>query len=613
MLLSPATIGAIQQDPIRRIFKQASLDLRFADNKSLVDATTGAQLVTFTRASSGTFAGSDGVLRTAVTNLLLRSEEFDNASWAKLNNVTVTANATTAPNGFITADKIVEPASSADKLIVQPVTLIANTTYTASVYFKAADRPTILFHVRKSDYSTRFGGFFNTSTNVFTAETSGGGVLDSFTFTNVGGGWYRCSITGNIGANTAGIVTIYLANSSNNLAYTGDGTSGIYLWGAQLEQSSTVGEYIPTTSTINSAPRFDHNPTTGESLGLLVEEQRTNSIRNNTMVGAVAGTPGTLPTNWILVGALPSGVTQEVVGIGTERGINFVDIKWSGTPGATAAVTYYFEATGHIAASNGQVWTESFYHKLAAGSTANVGLDLRLIVRAADLAGVNDKTQAITPSANLVRITDGTVTITSALAVSMHPGLRVSFTSGAAIDITLRIGLPQLELGAFATSVIPTTTAAATRSADVANITGTAFSSWYRQDEGSVYWEGTRNRTTGFPERFSLNDGTANNRIFSYFDAAANSSTFTVVTSSVNQGDIFGGGGALNSNLKTGFGFALNNVSAIYSGGVQNTDTTVTLPIVNQLVIGNGLGGTIRRISFWPTRLSNSTLQTLTQ
>jgi hypothetical protein len=58
--------------------------------------------------------------------------------------------------------------------------------------------------------------------------------------------------------------------------YTGDGTSGIYLWGAQLEQSTTVGEYIPTTSTINSAPRFDHDPTTGESLGLLVEESRTN-------------------------------------------------------------------------------------------------------------------------------------------------------------------------------------------------------------------------------------------------------------------------------------------------------------------------------------------------
>jgi hypothetical protein len=61
-----------------------SLDLRFADNKSLVDATTGAQLVTHTRASSGTF-GSD-VLRSA-TNLVLRSEEFD-TTWAATRRVT---------------------------------------------------------------------------------------------------------------------------------------------------------------------------------------------------------------------------------------------------------------------------------------------------------------------------------------------------------------------------------------------------------------------------------------------------------------------------------------------------------------------------------------------
>jgi hypothetical protein len=53
-----------------------SLDLPFADNKSLVDATTGANLVDFTRASSGTYVDSEGVIRTATTNLLLRSEEF---------------------------------------------------------------------------------------------------------------------------------------------------------------------------------------------------------------------------------------------------------------------------------------------------------------------------------------------------------------------------------------------------------------------------------------------------------------------------------------------------------------------------------------------------------
>ena len=79
------------------------------------------------------------------------------------------------------------------------------------------------------------------------------------------------------------------------------------------------------------APRFDHNPTTGESLGLLVEEQRTNSIRNNTMVGAVAGTPGTLPTNWSTFITGATGISREVVGTGVESGINYLDLRFFGT------------------------------------------------------------------------------------------------------------------------------------------------------------------------------------------------------------------------------------------------------------------------------------------
>jgi hypothetical protein len=59
--------------------------------------------------------------------------------------------------------------------------------------------------------------------------------------------------------------------------------------------------------------------------GLLVEEARTNSIRNNSMQGAVAGTPGTLPTNWSESRA--AGLTQTVVGTGTQNGIDYIDIR----------------------------------------------------------------------------------------------------------------------------------------------------------------------------------------------------------------------------------------------------------------------------------------------
>ena len=89
---------------------------------------------------------------------------------------------------------------------------------------------------------------------------------------------------------------------------------------------ASTGTFVGSNGLIQTAasniPRFDHNPTTGESLGLLVEEARTNSLTNNTMVGAVAGTPGTLPTGWPFQ-ASSAGLAVSIVGTGTESGIAY--------------------------------------------------------------------------------------------------------------------------------------------------------------------------------------------------------------------------------------------------------------------------------------------------
>jgi len=252
-----------------------SLDLRFADNKSLTDAVTGASLVTFTRASSGTLVGSDGVLRSAVTNLCLQSEDIT-TTWTNFQS-TDAANTAIAPNGTLTADTLIVNNGANSGLVQQQFTLPDSTACVFSVYVKAAGSASASLQ-----FYNKANTFHGTKTlNLNTGALTGSDFVGTSSAISVGDGWYRFLFTGlnsGTGATTPNVRIVDLS--------TGNGTAGIYVWGAQLEQSSTVGEYIPTTSAINSAPRFDHNPTTGESLGLLVEEQRTNLLSHSQQMDA---------------------------------------------------------------------------------------------------------------------------------------------------------------------------------------------------------------------------------------------------------------------------------------------------------------------------------------
>ncbi len=506
------------------------------------------------------------------TNLLLRSEEFDNASWAKLNSVTITANAIAAPNGTITADKIVEPASSAGKPVVQLVNLAASTTYTASVYFKAAERPTILFHVRKSDYSTRFGGFFNTSTNTFTAETASGGVLDSFVFRNIGNGWYQCSITGNIGANTAGIVTIYMANSSNNFAYTGDGTSGFYLWGAQLEAGAFPTSYIPTT-TATATRSADLASITGSNFGtfrtnlLLRSEEFDNAswAKNQCSVtlNDHAAPNGTLTADRITATGNDAFVQQYPI-TGAALGATLTASIWVKGTGSTIGKTAFIAVT-----TNSGIGTETVF----------------------------------TVTANWQRVSVTRVTP----AGDANGGVRVDWVNPSAIGDELYLWGAQLETGSTATAYIPTTTAAVT----------VFESSWYRQDEGTV-----------FASPSTINAAYTSGVIWDIGAGGAFGSTAYCTWSGTQWG--------LNPNvsplnllsaitapaLSTNASALQSNNSVISASGlIAGVDSSCSMPS-NPTTLsigragwtsGNFFNGTIRRLTYWPQRLPNNTLVAITR
>jgi hypothetical protein len=388
------------------------------------------------------------------------------------------------------------------------------------------------------------------------------------------------------------------------------------------------GTFVNSAGQIETAaanvPRFDHNPVTLESLGLLVEEQRTNSIRNNTMVGAVAGTPGTLPTNWDVLGS-SQGLTRAVVGTGVEDGINYVDIRWQGTltSALANAVLITPDQQTQIVASSGQAWSGSWFVKVTGGSLANISaLSISTTERTSAGAFVAFGLVGITPSGaplaqqrySYVKALDG-----GATTARVTTDIRATASSGAAIDITLRIGLPQLERGAFVTSVIPTSGTAVTRSADVASITGDNFSRWYRQDEGSFFAEtfaapGTVGATQGV---FGVDDGTTSTNYFAGRTTTRQLRLNSRVSSSTDADIIIGtqGDGAF---AKTAYGIKTNDYALFASTGVNGLDASVLVPSgMNNIKIGNHIfggawSGPIRRLTYWPQRLPNSTLQNIT-
>jgi hypothetical protein len=192
--------------------------------------------------------GDRGVLiEGSRTNLLLRSQEFDDAAWTK-NGSTITPNATTAPDGTLTADKLVETAALIPHNVIQGATLAATTNYTQSIIAKAAERRYI-----QITSSTNFsgGGSAYQNFDLQTGTLQGSVGSKPATIRPLTDGWFICSFTDtsvSAGAGQFAIVVVDGPTASRNPSYTGDGTSGIFIWGAQLEAAAFPSSYIPTVA-----------------------------------------------------------------------------------------------------------------------------------------------------------------------------------------------------------------------------------------------------------------------------------------------------------------------------------------------------------------------------
>jgi hypothetical protein len=194
--------------------------------------------------AAGTFTtitGQTEVLRGTGQNLLTYSQQFTNVIWNKTNG-TALDNVTTAPDSTSTASSFISN-NAIFGYCINSVNSVVGLNYTFSVYLKPNNRTswTLLAQSNMFSDATSRSATFTLTGSGSVASSSGSGIIAAIT--SVGSSWYRCSIS----------FTTTLATTGSGVqirdAATGDGTTGIYLWGAQLEIGSTLNTYIPTTTT----------------------------------------------------------------------------------------------------------------------------------------------------------------------------------------------------------------------------------------------------------------------------------------------------------------------------------------------------------------------------
>lgn len=267
------------------------------------------------------------LLEPQVTNMLPRSEDFD-TGWIK-NGASINTNQIISPDGSLSAYELVEDSANSTHNIYDVAGTIGNVE-TLSVFAKKNTRSFIALQGGNSSC------YYGLGDGTVSTETNSTGKIEDF-----GNGWFRCSMTFTRASNTNNY--IYAAISQSQAFYQGDGSSSVYIWGAQLEQSLYSTSYIPTSGTTvtraaDSANNAGDASTFNSEEGILYAEiQALANDGTNRIIALSDGTGSNLvrfyfsnSSNRIVAQIKNGGSTQatfDIAGI-TVQNFNKVAVKY---------------------------------------------------------------------------------------------------------------------------------------------------------------------------------------------------------------------------------------------------------------------------------------------
>ena len=510
----------------------------------------------FTRASTATRIGSDGLIEKTRTNLLLQSNSFD-TTWVNTN--TTETGGQSGYDGLSNAWELTATATSS--AYIRQIISFSNLK-TLSVYAKAGASSHLLM-------LTEGGGntWFDLVNGIIETDAA---VLSNMK--SIGNGWYRCSVTWD--SSITG-VRLYVcdANGTSSVANGGN----IYIQNAQLEQGLVATSYIPTTTaavsvgSVDNMPRLNYTPGSATSCpSLLLEPQRTNLYPQSEYSGAWLKTNFTTTDNYAIS---PEGVQNAFRAVSTNtEGLLY--ISSTGTTGQDNTLSVY-------AKSN--TATSQKFRFFANGNTTT----------SSDFTATNEW-QRFDFTHNCTNVTAGIKGASSELSDILFYGF-------------------QQEAGSYATSYIPTFGATVTRVADASSKTG--ISSLIGQTEGTLFIDFDHRFMNPYPNEYIIDIEGGTNKLFIRKESGGSNLTSRLIVSGSNVWTI-----SINvteGNAKIALAYKSGENAVYYNGTQVNTSSaTFSGSSFGQFHFSLS-GGSLpelkaKKTIIFKTRLSNTQLAELT-